>query len=81
MGSANLTEEQIAARYPSSIIEWEMKHGFARYESNGTLYVCATRPIDEINESIRRESEQRERHKKKEVLHESQAYSARSTDN
>ena len=67
MGSANLTDEEITMRYPASILDWEMKHGIARYERNGMLYVCATRPIDEINESIRRESEQREeRHRKQE---------------
>ena len=59
MGSANLTAEQIAARYPPSVIAWEMKHGFARYERNGMLYVCAVKPIEEINESIRREDEER----------------------
>jgi hypothetical protein len=61
METANLTDEQIAMRYPSSIIEWEMKHGFARYERNGMLYVCAVRPIEEINESIRKENEERAR--------------------
>ena len=67
MGSANLTDEELQMRYPSSVLEWEMKHGIARYERNGMLYVCATRSIDEINESIRRESEQRElRHRKQE---------------
>lgn len=60
MGSADLTDEQIAMRYPSSILEWEMKHGLARYEHNGMLYVCATRPIDEINASIQREKEAKE---------------------
>lgn len=58
MGSANLTEEQIAQRYPSSIVAWEMKHGIARYEHNGMLYVCATRPFDEVVESISKEREE-----------------------
>lgn len=63
MGSANLTEEEIQMRYPPRILEWEMKHGFARYERNGMLYVCAVRPIDEINESIRKEKEEFEKRK------------------
>ena len=58
MGNANLTEDQIAMRYPSSILEWEMKHGIGRYEHNGVLYVCCTRPFEEVVESIEREREQ-----------------------
>ena len=60
MGSANLTDEEVAMRYPPSILEWEMKHGLARYERNGMLYICATRPLEEINASIRREKEEKE---------------------
>lgn len=58
MGRADLTDEQIMMRYPPSILEWEMKHGLARYERDGMLYVCATRPLEEIEESIRKEREQ-----------------------
>ncbi len=60
MGSANLTEKEIAMRYPPSIIEWEMKHGIGRYEKDGMLYVAAMRPFDEVCESILKEKEQRE---------------------
>lgn len=63
MGSANLTEQELLMRYPPSVLEWERKHGFARYERNGVLYVCAVRPIEEINESIRKENEERARRK------------------
>ena len=57
MGSANLTEQEITMRYPSSILEWETKHGIARYEKGGMLYICCTRPIDDVCESINRERE------------------------
>lgn len=60
MGSANLTEQEITMRYPSSIVEWEMKHGIGRYEKDGMLYVSAMRPFDEVCESILKEKEQRE---------------------
>ena len=56
MGSANLTTEQIQMRYPPSIIAWEMKHGFVRYEKDGMLYISCARPYEEICESIRKES-------------------------
>ena len=55
MGSANLTDQEIAMRYPPSIIAWEMKHGIVRYERNGMLYIAGTRPYEEICESIQKE--------------------------
>ena len=55
MGSANLTEQERIMRYPPSIIAWEMKHGIARYEKNGMLYIAGTRPHEEICESLRKE--------------------------
>ena len=63
MSIANLTEQEVQMRYPPNVIEWERKHGFARIERNGVLYVCAVRPIEEINESIRKENEERARRK------------------
>ena len=55
MGSANLTPEQIVMWYPPHIIAWEMKHGIARYEKNGMLYITGVRPHEEICESLRKE--------------------------
>lgn len=73
MGSANLTEEQIMQRYPSSILEWEMKHGIGRYERNGMLYVCAMRPFAQVCESINREREAIEaKEHRREILNDGQ---------
>ena len=60
MEARELTREELERKYPPSIIEWEMKHGIIRYEKNGTTYVCCGRPYEEVLESIRKESEQRE---------------------
>lgn len=60
MGSANLTEEEIAMRYPPSILDWEMKHGIVRYERNGVMYVSCARPFDEVCASIEKENAQRD---------------------
>lgn len=60
MGSINLTEEEIQMRYPKSIIDWEMKHGIARYERNGMVYICCVKPFEDVCESIRKEKEQTE---------------------
>lgn len=59
MGSANLTNEEIAMRYPPSILDWELKHGIVRYERNGVLYVSCARPFNEVCASIEKENEQR----------------------
>ena len=60
MGSPNLTNDEITMRYPQRIIDWEMKHGIARYERNGMLYVCCVKPFEDVCESIRKENEQKE---------------------
>lgn len=60
MGSANLTSEEIAMRYPPSILEWELKHGIVRYERNGVLYVSCARPFADVCASIEKESAQRD---------------------
>ena len=56
MGSANLTDQEIAMRYPPSIIAWEMKHGIARYERNGVTYICCANPLADVHGSIDREN-------------------------
>ena len=60
MGSANLTSEEIAMRYPASIINWELKHGIVRYERNGVMYVTCARPFEAVCASIEKESAQRD---------------------
>ena len=60
MESTQLSEQELAMRYPPSIVEWEMKHGIMRYEKNGVTYVCCAKPFEEVCESIRKENEQRE---------------------
>ena len=60
MGSVNLTADEMTMRYPQSILQWEQKHGIARYEKNGIVYVCSTRTMESLCESILNEKVKRE---------------------
>lgn len=56
----NHSEEDVRVmRYPSSIIDWELKHGIVRYERNGVMYVSCAKPFNDVCASIDKESEQR----------------------
>ena len=55
MENNELSDVELAMRYPPSIIDWEMKHGIVRYEKNGMTYVCCARPFKEVCESINKE--------------------------
>lgn len=56
----NHSEEDIRVmRYPSSIIDWELKHGIVRYERNGVMYVSCARPFNDVCASIDQENAQR----------------------
>lgn len=54
----NMTDEELAMRYPQSIIDWEMKHGIVRTERNGMVYVGCARPFEDVCASIDRERRQ-----------------------